>query len=90
VNFSRGADLLIHDAQYLPAEYTGLPVPTQGYGHSTYEMAAVVAKSAGVGRLALFHHDPSHTDDDVREIERQALKIFPKAFAAHEGQEVRL
>lgn len=90
VNFSRGADLLIHDAQYLPEEYTGLPVPTQGFGHSTYEMAGVVARSAGVRRLALFHHDPSHSDDDIREIERQTAAIFPNAFAAYEGLEVSL
>ncbi len=88
VNFSRGADLLIHDAQYLPEEYTGLPVPTQGFGHSTYEMAAVVARGAGVKRLALFHHDPSHSDDDIREIEKQTAHTFPNAFAAYEGQEV--
>lgn len=90
VNFSRGADLLIHDAQYLPEEYTGLPVPTQGFGHSTYEMAGVVARAAGVKRLALFHHDPSHSDSDIREIERQTGKIFPHAFAAYEGLEVAL
>ncbi|MBI3448066.1 MAG: MBL fold metallo-hydrolase [Acidobacteria bacterium] len=90
VNFARGADLLIHDAQYLPEEYTGLPVPTQGFGHSTFEMAAVVARAAGSKRLALFHHDPSHSDDDVREIEKQAAAIFPGAFAAYEGLEVSL
>ena len=88
VSFSRGADLLIHDAQYLPEEYTGLPVPTQGFGHSTFEMAAGVATAAGVKRLALFHHDPSHTDDDIREIEKQAARAFPRSFAAYEGQEV--
>jgi phosphoribosyl 1,2-cyclic phosphodiesterase len=90
VNFARGADVLIHDAQYLPAEYTGLPVPTQGFGHSTYEMAAAVAKSAGVKRLALFHHDPAHSDDEIREIEKQAAKLFPSSFAAYEGQEVQV
>jgi phosphoribosyl 1,2-cyclic phosphodiesterase len=90
VNFSRGADLLIHDAQYLPEEYTGLPVPTQGFGHSTYEMATAVAKAAGVRRLALFHHDPAHSDDEIRKIEKKAVKAFPGAFAAREGQEIRI
>jgi phosphoribosyl 1,2-cyclic phosphodiesterase len=90
VNFARGADLLVHDAQYLPEEYTGLPVPTQGFGHSTYEMAGVVARAADVKRLALFHHDPSHSDEDIREIEKQTAKIFPNSFAAFEGMEVAL
>ncbi len=90
VRFSEGADLLIHDAQYLPDEYTGLPVPTQGYGHSTWEMAATVARKAGVRRLALFHHDPTHNDAQIRQIEQQARRVFKASFAAYEGQEVSL
>jgi phosphoribosyl 1,2-cyclic phosphodiesterase len=90
IDFSRGADLLIHDAQYLPEEYCGFPVPTQGFGHSTFEMAVAVARAAGVKRLALFHHDPSHSDDEIREIERQAKKAFPDTFAAYEGLEIDL
>lgn len=90
IAFSRGADLLIHDAQYLPEEYSRLPMPTQGYGHSTYEMACEVARAAGVSQLALFHHDPSHDDETVRRKEAGARKRFPGAFAAHEGMEVRL
>lgn len=90
VRFSQGADLLIHDAQYLPEEYTGLPVPTQGFGHSTYEMAAAVARQAKVGKLALFHHDPTHTDAEIRQIEKQAARAFKQTFAAFEGQEVRV
>lgn len=90
VNFARGADLLIHDAQYLPEEYSGLPVPTQGFGHSTYEMAAAVASAAKVGKLALFHHDPSHSDAEMREIEKRTVKQFKSSFAAYEGQELTL
>jgi phosphoribosyl 1,2-cyclic phosphodiesterase len=90
VAFARGADLLIHDAQYLPSEYSRMPVPTQGYGHSTFEMACQVAKAAGVGDLALFHHDPSHDDEAVRQKEADARRLFPRTFAAHEGMEVRL
>jgi phosphoribosyl 1,2-cyclic phosphodiesterase len=88
VQFTQGADLLIHDAQYLPEEYTGMPLPTQGFGHSTYEMAAAVAHQAGVGRLALFHHDPTHTDEEIRLIEKKTVRAFKRSFAAYEGQEV--
>jgi phosphoribosyl 1,2-cyclic phosphodiesterase len=90
VKFAMGADLLIHDAQYIPEEYTGMPVPTQGFGHSTYEMAAAVAVKAGVGKLALFHHDPGHTDGEIQQIEKQTARSFKGAFAAFEGQEIRL
>lgn len=88
--FAAGADLLIHDAQYVPEEYTGMPVPTQGFGHSTYEMAAAIARQARVRRLALFHHDPTHTDQEIREIEKQARRGFKETFAAYEGQEIAL
>lgn len=90
IAFSKGADMLIHDAQYLPAEYCGLPVPTQGFGHSTFEMAAEVARAAKVKSLALFHHDPAHTDKEIGEIEKKAKKLFPGAFSAREGQSVSL
>jgi phosphoribosyl 1,2-cyclic phosphodiesterase len=58
VEFARGADLLIHDAQYTLEEY-----PARiGWGHSVPEIAVDTAIHAGVKRLALFHHDPEHSD----------------------------
>lgn len=59
--FLRDADLVIHDAQYTPAEY---PSKT-GWGHSTAQYAAAVCARAGVRRLALTHHDPLRHDDEV-------------------------
>ena len=64
VQFCQGSDLLIHDAQYLPAE---LP-QRQGWGHSSYEEAVKLAAAAGAGSLLLTHHDPSRTDAQVTEI----------------------
>lgn len=64
VGFLRGADLIIHDAQYTAAEY-----PTKiGWGHSTIEYAVDVAIAAKVKQLALFHHDPSRSDDAVDQL----------------------
>ena len=82
INFAEGADLLIHDAQYTMEEYTR---GCQGFGHSTPEMAAEVARRAKVGKLILFHHDPGHNDAKIEEIERKARKIFPDTIAAYEG-----
>ena len=90
INFARGTDLLIHDSQYLLAEYSGMPMPRQGYGHSTFEMACEVARAANVKRLALFHHDPAHDDETVRRKEVGARRLFRGSFAAHEGMEVWL
>jgi phosphoribosyl 1,2-cyclic phosphodiesterase len=61
VAFVRDADLLIHDAQYLQEEYA----EKVGWGHSTVEYAVDVAVAANVERLALYHHDPTRTDDQV-------------------------
>ncbi len=60
-DFLRDADLVIHDAQYLAAEYAG----KVGWGHSTVEYALKVAQTAGVKQLALTHHDPMRTDDMI-------------------------
>lgn len=56
-----GVDLLIHDAQYTPAEFA----EKAHWGHCTVDYAVLVAKEAGARRLALFHHDPAHSDGDV-------------------------
>jgi ribonuclease BN (tRNA processing enzyme) len=56
-----GADLLLHDAQYTDKEFAQVP----HWGHSTADYAVHVAVESGVKRLALFHHDPSHSDDQI-------------------------
>jgi phosphoribosyl 1,2-cyclic phosphodiesterase len=53
-----GADLLLHDSQYTEQEY-GERV---GWGHSSISDAVAFARQAAVGKLLLFHHDPSHDD----------------------------
>ncbi len=61
LDFCRGADLLIHDAEYTPEEYERY----KGYGHSTYVEALNLALAAGVKRLGLFHHNQDRTDQEV-------------------------
>ena len=74
--FLAGADLVIHDAQYLPDEYQ----ERRGWGHSTAEYAVAVAAAAEVGTLVLTHHDPDHTDDIV-----DANLVAARAAAAAAG-----
>lgn len=87
--FMDGADLLIHDAQYLAREYE----PKIGWGHSTIEYTLQVARTAGVGKLALIHHDPFRTDDEidaiVADIGRQDNGGV-EVFGAAEGMTVEL
>ena len=90
IAFARGADLLIHDAQYLRSEYFSKAKSKRGWGHSTVEMAAAVAKKAKVKRLVLFHHEPLHDDRTMRDIERRAKRLFSGALTAHENIQIEL
>jgi ribonuclease BN (tRNA processing enzyme) len=83
-----GADLLIHDAQYTPEEFA----LKRDWGHCTPEFAVWVAATSKVKRLALFHHDPAHDDDELDEILDAAVecaaKLGVEAFAARERMTV--
>lgn len=89
IKHAHQTDLLIHDAQYDNEQYIQPPTK-QGYGHSTLEMAVEVAQKAEAKRLAIFHHDPTHTDDEVARLEAKAQKLFPRSFAAKDGLEIIL
>ncbi len=86
IELARGADLLIHDAQFTPEEKR----ERLAWGHSSWLEAVQVAQAAMVQRLALFHHDPNHTDDELDEIERKAQAYFPPSTLAREGMEIEL
>ena len=85
-----GADLLIHDAQYTPEEFEA----KAHWGHCTVDYAVHVAVEAGVKRLALFHHDPSHDDAMVDCLvagaRTTAAGRIDEVFAAAEGLTVVL
>ena len=87
IDFLAGADLVIHDAQYCEEEY---PMKI-GWGHSTVEYATDCAAAAGVKRLALTHHDPSHADDFLQRLLERCQKRAKElgsnleVFAAKEG-----
>jgi phosphoribosyl 1,2-cyclic phosphodiesterase len=85
------ADLVVHDAQYTPAEFEA----KRTWGHCTVEYALRVAAEAGAKRLALFHHDPTHDDDQVDAMLARACDLpdasrIDGVFAAAEGMTVDL
>jgi phosphoribosyl 1,2-cyclic phosphodiesterase/DNA-binding response OmpR family regulator len=90
--FVAGADLLIHDAQYLASEYSD----HVGWGHSTVEYVIDIARRGGVARVALYHHDPNRTDEQVDALvelarERAAeVGYAGEVFAARETMTVTL
>jgi phosphoribosyl 1,2-cyclic phosphodiesterase len=55
----RGADVLLHDAQFVESERA----MATAYGHSTVDDALRIAEENGVRHLVLFHHGPARTDD---------------------------
>jgi len=80
-----GADILIHDAQYTAAEFQ----EKSHWGHCTTGYAVEIGRRAKVGRLVLFHHDPSHGDSRMDELlaeaRAQAGVGGPEVIAAYEG-----
>ena len=77
------ADLLIHDAQYSCGEYEA----HVGWGHSSFDHAFAYADLAGVDQLVPFHHDPSHTDDDLDRLIASTVETFRPGFRVMPGVE---
>ncbi|HEX7602573.1 MAG TPA: MBL fold metallo-hydrolase, partial [Polyangiaceae bacterium] len=88
VAIARDVDVLIYDSQYTPEEYAGaagVGGPKKGWGHSTFEAGAKLARACGAKKYVLFHHDPGQSDAAVRDKERRARELFPNCLAAFEG-----
>lgn len=89
VELCRGADVMIYDSSYTDAEYPDY----KGWGHSTWQEGVRLADAAGVGTLAIFHHDPSHDDAFMDGVAREAAVLrpgtvasgLPRVVVAHEG-----
>ena len=71
VKFCKGADILVHDSQYLPGEIGD----RLGWGHSDYGAAFALADKANVKRLVLTHHDPARTDLDVTALTTKCIAL---------------
>jgi CheY-like chemotaxis protein len=69
--FMQNADVVIHDSQYTPEEYPS----KKNWGHSTYSYVTQIAAAAGVRKLFLTHHDPSHTDEFLLDFEQKARQM---------------
>ena len=84
-DIAEGVDVLIHDSQYTNNEFALKAT----WGHSTIDYAVWLAQHCHVGRLALFHHDPSRSDAALDEILRCAIVAGGRrgleVFAASEG-----
>lgn len=77
VEFARGADLLMHDAEYLPEEYE----QKRTWGHSHYIEALELALEAGVSRFGLYHHNQERTDREVDRMVEHCRSIIAERGA---------
>jgi len=65
-----GVDTVVYDTHFLPDEYAKFP----HYGHSTPDQAIEICAEAHARRLVLYHHAPSHGDDQMDRIAAEYLK----------------
>lgn len=92
IEFLRGTNVLILDAQYTDEEYQ----KHIGWGHGSISSVVSLAADADAKRLLLFHHDPNHDDEMVDKIvdkARMQIAQVGKSIsveAAREGSELIL
>lgn len=83
IKFLSDVDVVIHEAQYTPAEY-----PAKiGWGHSSLSNACQLMKLARVPRWIVTHHDPLHDDaflESKLKLTRQILEeIGQRTLVTH-------
>jgi len=89
--FVRKADLLISEAQYTDEEYKF----KRSWGHSTFTDVIGLAVKAEIKQLALFHHDPEHSDEMMDRFVADCQSFIAgrgyalKCFGAQEGMALR-
>ena len=66
-----GADVVLHDAQYLDDEYDA----KIGWGHSSVGDAVAFSRAVGAGRLVLFHHEPQRSDRALEALGARAQEL---------------
>jgi len=92
LEFSRGANLLIHDAEFTENEYS----KTRSWGHSIYTDALNLAIEAEVEEFGLFHHNQERSDREVDDIVKHCNEIIAekksslKCFAVKSGMKIKL
>lgn len=80
-----GTDIFIYDSMFTDDEYPEF----EGWGHSTWQEGVRLANEGSVGRLVLFHHDPSHNDGFMDDIAAGVDRARPGSLVAQEGMVLR-
>lgn len=80
---AEGAGLLIHDAQYTSDEYDS----RVGWGHSSIAQAFQFAALVGTKHLVPFHHDPTHSDDELDQLFDEQIRSMRPDYKVTPGAE---
>ncbi len=83
---ARDADLLIHDSQYTPEEFS----QRSHWGHCTADFALATARRCNVKSLALFHHDPARSDQELDGSVHVCESTDLRVVVAREGMTISL
>jgi ribonuclease BN (tRNA processing enzyme) len=83
IELLRDCDLVLYDTMYSEDEY----LEKMAFGHSYPEYAIALCKEAGVKTLALFHHLPDATDEQLDALEAHwRTHVHPRVIVAKEGE----
>lgn len=83
---AQGADVLVHESTFGPAEVK----LARQYYHSTNLQAAKLAKNAGVKRLLLNHISARYLGKAAMELQVTAQKVFPNTKVVHDLEEIKI
>lgn len=84
LSFVQNTDLLIADASFMNGQ------TIKGWGHSSSEECAELARRAEVKRLALYHYNHLASDEEITRQERTALAIFADTLASADGLRITI
>ena len=93
--FFREADLVICDTMYSLADAVSMK---EDWGHSSNIVAIDICHEAEARRLALFHHEPIYSDEDIQRMHKESIRYEEltrreqplEVLCAYDGLEVRL
>ena len=81
LELAAGVDLLLHDAQHTAEELPALAP----FGHAAMDYAVELGRRAGAKTVALYHHDPSRSDDQIDACLAKFAAAGVPVVAAREG-----
>jgi len=79
--FFRDADLVIFDAQYSLAEAASIK---EDWGHSSNVVGVELCQRARAKHLCLYHHEPTHDDEQIAAVLAETRRLEEITRASHE------